>query len=165
MLSSVKTSSQKGSSVAARGGNTRRSLPPAPSHRERKGKPDFCARREAIRAIVVEEGVSEVGDAWFNYLAEVREISLPTTLRRTYNDITMTIMMRGERQRVGDGTSGMGTFAIYILRLQRYWQLFFLPPIKNAVMIKIHFFILHISQISLLPDLEKKSMPRVPPQG
>ena len=62
----------------------------------------------------MEEGVSEVGDAWFNYLAEVREISLPTTLRRTYNDITMTIMMRGERQRVGDGTSGMGTFAIYI---------------------------------------------------
>ena len=32
-------------------------------------------------------------------------------------------------------------------------------------MIKIHFFILHISQISLLPDLEKKSMPRVPPPG
>ena len=73
-------------------------------------------------------------------------------------------MMRGERQRVGDGTSGMGTFAIYILRLQRYWQLF-LPPIKNAVMIKIHFFILHISQISLLPDLEKKVNAQSPPPG
>ena len=34
-----------------------------------------------------------------------------TNVYRTYNDITMTIMMRGERQRVGDGTSGMGTLA------------------------------------------------------
>ena len=50
--------------------------------RKRKGKPDFYARREEIRAIVVEEGVSEIGDGWFSYLNEVREISLPTTLRR-----------------------------------------------------------------------------------
>lgn len=49
--------------------------------RKRKGTPDFYARREEIRAIVVEEGVSEIGDGWFNYLNEVREISLPTTLR------------------------------------------------------------------------------------
>ena len=34
-----------------------------------------------------------------------------TNVYRTYNDITMTIMMMGERQRVGDGTSGMGTLA------------------------------------------------------
>ena len=38
-------------------------------------------RREEIKAIVVDEGVSEIGDGWFNYLNEVREISLPTTLR------------------------------------------------------------------------------------
>lgn len=50
--------------------------------RKRKGTPDFYARREEIRAIVVEEGVSEIGDGWFSYLNEVREISLPTTLRR-----------------------------------------------------------------------------------
>ena len=49
---------------------------------KRKGTPDFYARREEIRAIVVEEGVSEIGDGWFSYLNEVREISLPTTLRR-----------------------------------------------------------------------------------
>ena len=35
-----------------------------------------------MRAIVVEEGVREIGDGWFNYLNEVREISLPTTLWR-----------------------------------------------------------------------------------
>ncbi|MBR3856980.1 MAG: leucine-rich repeat domain-containing protein [Bacteroidaceae bacterium] len=29
----------------------------------------------------MDEGVSEIGDGWFNYLNEVREISLPTTLR------------------------------------------------------------------------------------
>ena len=34
-----------------------------------------------------------------------------TNVYRTYNDITMTIMMMGERQRVGDGTSGMGALA------------------------------------------------------
>ena len=50
--------------------------------RKRKGTPDFYARREEIRAIVVEEGVSEIGDGWFSYLNEVREITLPTTLRR-----------------------------------------------------------------------------------
>ena len=53
-----------------------------PGFRERKGKPDFYARREEIKAIVVEVGVSKIGDGWFNYLNEVREISLPTTLRR-----------------------------------------------------------------------------------
>lgn len=101
----------------------------------------------------MEEGVSEVGDAWFNYLAEVREISLPTTLRRTYNDITMTIMMRGE-----------GTFAIYILRLQRYWQLF-LPPIKNAVMIKIHFFLFSIfPKYRCFLTSKKSQCPESPPR-
>lgn len=30
--------------------------------RRRNRKPDFYARREDIRAIVVEEGVSEIGD-------------------------------------------------------------------------------------------------------
>lgn len=50
--------------------------------RKRKGHPDFYARREEIRAIVVEEGVSSVGDGWFAYLNEVREIILPTTLRQ-----------------------------------------------------------------------------------
>ena len=50
--------------------------------RKRKGKPDFFERREEIKAIVVDVGVSEIGDGWFNYLNEVREISLPTTLRR-----------------------------------------------------------------------------------
>ena len=44
----------------------------------------------------------------------------------TYNDITMTIMMRGERRRVGDGTSGMGTFTMkdwndIIHELQQFW--------------------------------------------
>ena len=38
----------------------------------------------------------------------------------------MTIMMRGERQRVGDGTSGMGTFTMQdwddiIHELQQFW--------------------------------------------
>ena len=53
-----------------------------PGFRKRKGKPDFYARREEIKAIIVEVGVSKIGDGWFNYLNEVREISLPTTLRR-----------------------------------------------------------------------------------
>ncbi len=48
--------------------------------RKRKGLPDFYDKREEIRAIVVEEGVREIGDGWFNYLNEVWEISLPTTL-------------------------------------------------------------------------------------
>ena len=48
--------------------------------RKRKGLPEFYDKREEIRAIVVEEGVREIGDGWFNYLNEVREISLPTTL-------------------------------------------------------------------------------------
>ncbi len=50
--------------------------------RKRKGHPDFYARRKEIKAIVVEEGVGEIGDGWFAYLNEVREISLSTTLRR-----------------------------------------------------------------------------------
>jgi len=49
-----------------------------------------------------------------------------TNVYRTYNDITMTIMMRGERRRVGDGTSGMGTFTMkdwddIIHELQQFW--------------------------------------------
>ena len=49
-----------------------------------------------------------------------------THVYRTYNDITMTIMMMGERQRVGDGTSGMGTFTMQdwddiIHELQQFW--------------------------------------------
>ena len=49
-----------------------------------------------------------------------------TNVYRTYNDITMTIMMRGERQRVGDGTSGMGTFTMQdwddiVDELKKYW--------------------------------------------
>ena len=59
-----------------------------------------------------------------------------TNVYRTYNDITMTIMMRGERQRerlrvgasagMGDGTSGMGTFTMQdwddlIHELQQFW--------------------------------------------
>ena len=49
-----------------------------------------------------------------------------TNVYRTYNDITMTIMMMGERQRVGDGTSGMGTFTMkdwddIIHELQKFW--------------------------------------------
>ena len=49
-----------------------------------------------------------------------------TNVYRTYNDITMTIMMMGERQRVGDGTSGMGTFTMQdwddiIHELQQFW--------------------------------------------
>lgn len=50
--------------------------------RRRNRKPDFYARREDIRAIVVEEGVSEIGDGWFGYLNQVRQIALPSTLRR-----------------------------------------------------------------------------------
>ena len=38
----------------------------------------------------------------------------------------MTIMMRGERQRVGDGTSGIGTFTMQdrdgiVDELKKYW--------------------------------------------
>ena len=49
-----------------------------------------------------------------------------TNVYRTYNDITMTIMMRGERQRAGDRTSGMGTFTMQdwddlIHELQKFW--------------------------------------------
>ena len=49
-----------------------------------------------------------------------------THVYRTYNDITMTIMMRGERQRVGDGTSGIGTFTMQdwddiVDELKKYW--------------------------------------------
>ena len=49
-----------------------------------------------------------------------------TNVYRTYSDITMTIMMMGERQRVGDGTSGMGTFTMQdwddiIHELQQFW--------------------------------------------
>ena len=49
-----------------------------------------------------------------------------TNVYRTYNDITMTIMMRGERQRAGDRTSGMGTFTMQdwddiIHELQQFW--------------------------------------------
>ena len=49
-----------------------------------------------------------------------------TNVYRTYNDITMTIMMMGERQRVGDGTSGMGTFTMQdwddiTHELQQFW--------------------------------------------
>ena len=49
-----------------------------------------------------------------------------TNVYRTYSDITMTIMMMGERQRVGDGTSGLGTFTMQdwddiIHELQQFW--------------------------------------------
>ena len=60
-----------------------------------------------------------------------------TNVYRTYNDITMTIMMMGERQRerlrvgerssgMGDGTSGMGSFTMkdwddIIHELQQFW--------------------------------------------
>ena len=37
---------------------------------------------------------------------------MDTNVYRAYNDITMTIMMRNERQRVGDGMSGMGAFTM-----------------------------------------------------
>lgn len=53
-----------------------------PGFRKRKGQPDFFARRDVIESIVVEEGISEIGDDWFCYLSEVREVALPTTLRR-----------------------------------------------------------------------------------
>ena len=53
-----------------------------PGFRKTKGQPDFYALRDEIKAIVVEEGVHEIGDDWFCYLHEVREISFPSTLRR-----------------------------------------------------------------------------------
>ena len=39
----------------------------SPGFHKRNGQPDFYARREEIKAIVVEEGVSEIGDNWFCY--------------------------------------------------------------------------------------------------
>ncbi len=53
-----------------------------PGFRKNRGMPDFYSCREGIRSIVVEEGIEEIGDNWFCYLNEVREVSLPSTLRR-----------------------------------------------------------------------------------
>ena len=50
--------------------------------RKTKVQPDFYALRDEIKAIVVEEGVHEIGDDWFCYLHEVRDIFFPSTLRR-----------------------------------------------------------------------------------
>lgn len=46
-----------------------------PGFRKQKGKPDFYARREEIKAIVVEEGVDEIGDNWFCYLNEIDSLN------------------------------------------------------------------------------------------
>lgn len=53
-----------------------------PGFKKTKGQPDFFARRDEIKAIVVAEGISEIGDDWFCYLNQVRELVLPSTLRR-----------------------------------------------------------------------------------
>ena len=43
----------------------------SPGFRITKGHPDFHTRRDEIKAIVAEEGVSEIGDNWFCYLNQV----------------------------------------------------------------------------------------------
>jgi len=53
-----------------------------PGFSRHQGQPDFFARRDKIKAIVVAEGISEIGDDWFCYLNQVRELVLPSTLRR-----------------------------------------------------------------------------------
>ncbi|MCR4958728.1 MAG: leucine-rich repeat domain-containing protein [Prevotella sp.] len=53
-----------------------------PGFRKTKGQPDFYALRDEIKAVVVEEGVHEIGDNRFSYLHEVRDISFPSTLHR-----------------------------------------------------------------------------------
>lgn len=49
--------------------------------RKRKGKPDFYARREEIKAIVVEKGVEELAESAFQDCSHVRHFHLPATLR------------------------------------------------------------------------------------
>lgn len=53
-----------------------------PGFRMTKGHPDFHTLRDEIKAIVADEGISEIGDNWFCYLNQVGSVSLPTTLRR-----------------------------------------------------------------------------------